>query len=129
MSADSTRLASRTTTVLALLAAHGLVLGVFWRVAAPLPAEPDPAVPIRRSVNPEYIACLECGAKATLLRPHLANAHNLMPADYRERWNLPSDYPMVAPRYAARRSEWARAAGLGRKHGKGGEASKRASRR
>jgi predicted transcriptional regulator len=98
-------------------------------ITQPLPAEPDPAVPIRRSVNPEYIACLECGAKATLLRPHLANAHNLMPADYRERWNLPSDYPMVAPRYAARRSEWARAAGLGRKHGKGGEASKRASSR
>jgi predicted transcriptional regulator len=88
-----------------------------------------PAVPIRRSVNPEYIACLECGAKVTLLRPHLANAHNLTPVDYRERWKLANDYPLVAPNYAARRSEWARAAGFGRMRGRGRGGSGRARKR
>jgi predicted transcriptional regulator len=96
----------------------------------PQPAEPEtplkPAVPIRRSVNPEYITCLECGANATLLRPHLASAHNLTPAGYRERWNLPSDYPLVAPGYTARRSEWAKAGGFGRKGAATGQASARA---
>jgi predicted transcriptional regulator len=58
----------------------------------------QPAVPIRRSVNPEYITCLECGAKWTMLRRHLATAHTLTAADYRERWSLPTDYPLVAPR-------------------------------
>ena len=90
--------------------------------------EPEPAVPVRRSVNPEYIVCLDCGAKGTMLRRHLASAHNLTPADYRERWKLPTDYPLVAPRYAARRSELAKAAGLGSRHGIG-RAPKRASRR
>jgi predicted transcriptional regulator len=81
---------------------------------APAPEVPAPAVPIRRSVNPAYITCLDCGARVTLLRRHLANAHNLTPANYSERWNLPSDYPLVAPGYTARRSEWAKATGLGR---------------
>jgi predicted transcriptional regulator len=83
-------------------------------LAQPPLAEPEPAVPIRRSVNRDYIVCLACGTRATLLRRHLANAHNLTPADYSERWNLPSDYPLVAPGYTARRSEWAKATGLGR---------------
>src|SRR5215469_3824405 len=91
--------------------------------------EPEPAVPVRRSVNPEYIVCLYCGAKGVMLRRHLASAHNLTPAEYRERWKLPTDYPLVAPRYAARRSELAKAAGLGRRHGRGGQASKRARTR
>jgi len=97
----------------------------------PQPAETplQPAVPIRRSVNPEYIVCLDCGAKGTMLRRHLASAHNLTPSDYRERWKLPSDYPLVAPSYAARRSDLAKAAGLGRTHGRGGQASKRARKR
>jgi predicted transcriptional regulator len=84
----------------------------------PQPAEPEapnPAVPIRRSINPEYITCLDCGAKAKMLRRHLASAHNLTPADYRGRWKLPTDYPLVAPSYAARRSEMAKALGLGRR--------------
>jgi predicted transcriptional regulator len=96
------------------------------------PVEPEalnPAVPIRRSVNPEYVVCLDCGAKAKMLRRHLLTAHNLTPAEYRERWKLPTDYPLVAPIYAARRSEMAKAIGLGRSHGKGAQASKRARKR
>jgi predicted transcriptional regulator len=89
----------------------------------------QPAVPIRRSVNPEYITCLECGAKGAMLRRHLASAHKLTPTEYRQRWNLPSDYPVVAPSYAARRSEMAKALGLGRRPAAAGQASKRARKR
>jgi predicted transcriptional regulator len=81
-------------------------------------------VPIRRSVNPEYIACLDCGAKAKMLRRHLMAAHNLTPADYRQRWKLPPEYPVVAPNYTARRSELAKATGLGRTGSKSGRGSK-----
>jgi predicted transcriptional regulator len=95
----------------------------------PQPAEPEPAVPIRRSVNPVYITCLDCGAKAKMLRRHLTSAHNLTPADYRQRWKLPADYPLVAPRYAARRSELAKALGLGQKDRKSGRGSKPARKR
>jgi len=95
----------------------------------PPPAEPEPAVPIRRSVNPEYITCLDCGAKAKMLRRHLATAHNMTPAEYRERWKLPTDYPLVAPSYAARRSEMAKALGLGRKPGTRARAAKGARKR
>jgi predicted transcriptional regulator len=95
----------------------------------PPPAEPEPAVPIRRSVNPEYVVCLDCGAKAKMLRRHLLGTHNLTPVDYRERWKLANDYPLVAPNYAARRSELAKALGLGRRQEKGGQASKGARTR
>jgi predicted transcriptional regulator len=61
------------------------------------PEAPNPAVPIRRSVNPEYVVCLDCGAKAKMLRRHLASAHNMTPAEYRQRWKLPTDHPLVAP--------------------------------
>ena len=91
--------------------------------------EPEPAVPIRRSVNPEYIICLDCGVKAKMLKRHLTSAHNLTPAAYRERWKLPPDYPLVAPSYAARRSELAKAIGLGRSLGTGNRASGRARKR
>jgi predicted transcriptional regulator len=93
------------------------------------PAQPEPAVPIRRSVNPEYITCLDCGAKAKMLRRHLMTAHNLTPAGYRDRWKLPTDYPLVAPSYAARRSELAKSLGLGRRPGTGSRTSSRARRR
>src|SRR5215472_10435426 len=66
----------------------------------PVETPPQPAVPIRRSVNPEYITCLECGAKAKMLRRHLTSAHDMTPTDYRRRWHLPSDYPVVASSYA-----------------------------
>jgi len=101
------------------------------QLGQPQPAETplQPAVPIRRSVNPEYITCLECGAKGAMLRRHLMAAHNMTPADYRQRWNLPSDYPVVAPSYAARRSEMAKALGLGRRPAPAGPVSGRARKR
>lgn len=74
-----------------------------------------PAVPVRRSVFPDHIVCLEDGAKMTMLKRYLQTRYNLTPAAYRERWGLPADYPMVAPNYATKRSALARRIGLGRK--------------
>ncbi len=79
--------------------------------------KPKPAVPIKQSVKPEYIVCLDDGKKLKMLKRHLRTAYNMTPDDYRKRWGLPSDYPMVAPKYAARRSELAKKIGLGRKPG------------
>lgn len=82
--------------------------------APALPAiSPTPAVPIRRSVGAEAITCLDCGYKGQMLKRHLTTAHSTNPDEYRTRWKLPVDYPMVAPNYSARRSELAKAAGLG----------------
>ena len=78
-------------------------------------AKPTPAVSIKQSVKPEYIVCLEDGKKLKMLKRHLKTAYNMTPDDYRKRWGLPSDYPMVAPNYAAKRSELAKKIGLGRK--------------
>jgi len=75
----------------------------------------QPAVPIRRSINNAFIVCLECGAKGAMLKRHLHTAHSLTPEAYRQRWNLPTDYPMVARDYSARRSELAKAVGLGKR--------------
>ena len=74
-----------------------------------------PAVPIKKSVKPSAITCLECGKELSMLKRHLTTDHGLSPADYRARWNLGADYPMTAPDYAARRSELAKKIGLGRK--------------
>ena len=74
-----------------------------------------PAVPVRKSVTPEFIVCLEDGKKLKMLKRHLATRYNLTPAAYRQRWGLPKDYPMVAPAYAAQRSALAKSLGLGRK--------------
>ena len=74
-----------------------------------------PAVAIRRSVTPDFIVCLEDGRKMKMLKRHLRTAYNLSPDEYRSRWGLPADYPMVAPNYAKRRSEFAKKIGLGRK--------------
>jgi predicted transcriptional regulator len=76
-----------------------------------------PAVPVRRSVMADYIVCLEDGRKLKMLKRHLKTAYNLTPDEYRSRWKLPSDYPMVAPSYAQRRSDFAKKIGLGRKAG------------
>ena len=85
-------------------------------VEAEKPAEAlVPAVPIRKSVTPEFIVCLEDGKKLKMLKRHLATRYNLTPDEYRQRWGLPNDYPMVAPAYAAQRSELAKSIGLGRK--------------
>ena len=74
-----------------------------------------PAVPVKKSVTPEFIVCLEDGKKLKMLKRHLKTRYDLTPDDYRKRWGLPNDYPMVAPAYAAQRSELAKSIGLGRK--------------
>ena len=81
-------------------------------------AAPTPAVPIKRSVTPDYLVCLEDGKKFKSLKRHLRSRYNLSPDEYRARWNLSSDYPMVAPNYAAARSELARTMGLGQQRRK-----------
>src|SRR6201993_3668349 len=80
----------------------------------PAPAErPQPAVPVKKSVYPDYIVCLEDGKKLKMLKRHLKTAYNMTPEGYRERWGLPTDYPMVAPNYARQRSRLAKEIGLG----------------
>lgn len=74
---------------------------------------PQPAVPIKKSVMPDYIICLEDGKKLKMLKRHLKTAYDMSPEEYRERWGLPSDYPMVAPNYAKQRSRLAKDIGLG----------------
>ena len=82
----------------------------------PLPAEHQPpAISVKKSVMPDAIVCLECGKRQKMLKRHLHTAHDLSVEDYRSKWSLPSDYPMVAPDYAARRSQLALDHGLGRK--------------
>lgn len=83
--------------------------------AAPEPVaeKPQPAVPVKKSVFPDYIVCLEDGKKLKMLKRHLKTAYDLTPEAYRERWGLPPDYPMVAPNYAKQRSELAKEIGLG----------------
>jgi predicted transcriptional regulator len=82
---------------------------------SPPPEVRSPAVPVRQSVRPEYVVCLECGFRAQMLRRHLRGAHGLTPIEYRARWSLPKDHPIIAPAYSQRRSAVARAAGLGRR--------------
>jgi predicted transcriptional regulator len=82
------------------------------------PAQPDrpqPAVPVKKSVFPDHIVCLEDGKKLKMLKRHLKTAYNMTPEQYRERWGLPPEYPMVAPNYARHRSSLAKKIGLGTK--------------
>ena len=74
-----------------------------------------PAVPIKKSITPDYLICLENGQKFKSLKKHLKAQYDMSPEDYRRKWGLPSDYPMVAPAYAERRSDLAKKLGLGRK--------------
>lgn len=83
--------------------------------APPEPELPKPAVPIRKSVTPDYIVCLEDGKKLKMLKRHIRTRYDLTPDEYRERWGLAPDYPMVAPNYASRRSALAKKIGLGKK--------------
>ncbi|MBO39903.1 MAG: transcriptional regulator [Rhodospirillaceae bacterium] len=76
-----------------------------------------PAISIRRSITPEYIVCLEDGKKLKMLKRHLRASYGMSPDDYRTKWGLPLDYPMVAPNYAEQRSNFAKKIGLGRKKG------------
>ena len=101
----------------------GLVGSVFetlrhlGAVAEPAPPAEAlvPAVPVKKTVTPEYLVCLEDGRKVKLLKSHLAKHHGLTPAAYRQRWGLAKDYPMTAPAYAATRSAFAKSQELGRK--------------
>lgn len=83
--------------------------------AQPTQERPKPAVAVKKSVFPDYIVCLEDGKKLKMLKRHLKTAYNMSPEDYRERWGLPADYPMVAPNYAKHRSNLAKKIGLGTK--------------
>lgn len=74
---------------------------------------PQPSVPIKKSIMPDYIICLEDGKKLKMLKRHLKTAYNMSPEEYRDRWGLPADYPMVAPNYAKQRSRLAKDIGLG----------------
>lgn len=80
---------------------------------------PKPAVPVKKSVTADYIICLEDGKKLKMLKRHLRSTYNMTPDEYRTKWGLPSDYPMVAPNYAQQRSEFAKKIGLGRNSGRG----------
>jgi predicted transcriptional regulator len=83
------------------------------------PAEaPKPAVPVRKSITPDYIICLEDGKKFKSLKRHLRTQYDLTPEEYREKWGLPADYPMVAPNYAEARSNLAKKMGLGQQRKK-----------
>jgi predicted transcriptional regulator len=82
---------------------------------------PKPAVAVKKSVTPDYIVCLEDGKKLKMLKRHLRTTYNMTPDEYRAKWGLPPDYPMVAPNYAAQRSDFAKKIGLGRKPGEAEE--------
>jgi predicted transcriptional regulator len=98
----------------------GLIQDVFRTLSAvshgePVAEKPQPAVPVKKSVFADYIICLEDGKKLKMLRRHLKTAYNMTPEQYREKWGLPADYPMVAPTYAKHRSSLAKKIGLGTK--------------
>jgi predicted transcriptional regulator len=101
----------------------GLITSIYGALAslgetAPAPEAPrEPAVSIRSSVKPDYIVCLEDGKKLKMLKRYLRTNFDMSPEEYRARWNLPADYPMVAPNYADKRRELAKKIGLGRKPG------------
>jgi predicted transcriptional regulator len=93
---------------------HKTVAGLS-RDGSAVPVEkPKPAAPINKSVHNDYIICLEDGKKLKMLKRYLRSTYGMSPDDYRKRWGLPADYPMVAPSYAARRSEFAKKIGLGK---------------
>lgn len=93
---------------------YGSLAGLGNPVEPEAPAQ-EPAVSIRSSVKPDYIVCLESGKKLKMLKRHLMTRYQMTPADYRAKWKLPADYPMVAPNYANQRKELAVKIGLGRK--------------
>ena len=94
---------------------HSALVRAPGAAAEPEPEPREPAVSVRRSITPDYIVCLEDGKKFKSLKRHLQGEHGLTPDEYRSKWSLPRDYPMVAPNYARARSELAKTMGLGRK--------------
>ena len=97
---------------------YGSLRSLEGQVAQARPEPLKPAVPIRKSVTPEFLICLEDGKKLKMLKRHLRSTYNMTPDEYRLRWGLAPDYPMVAPNYAERRSEFAKKIGLGRGTGR-----------
>jgi len=96
---------------------HGALSGL----GKPVQAQPEaltPAVPVKKSITPDFIVCLEDGKRFKSLKRHLRTTYDLTPEQYRTKWGLPSDYPMVAPNYAKARSELARTMGLGQQRRK-----------
>jgi predicted transcriptional regulator len=93
---------------------HSALEGLGQAAPAPIEERPKPAVPVNKSVQHDFIVCLEDGKKLKMLKRYLRSRYNLSPEEYRRRWGLPADYPMVAPAYAARRSDFAKQIGLGR---------------
>jgi predicted transcriptional regulator len=125
---DRPSVAKLTTEIVAAYVAHhslaaadvarlietvGRQLGAVGR-EQPGAAKPEPAVPVRRSIHPDHLTCLVCGKDHKMLKRHLAAEHGLTPADYRDRFGLKPDYPMVAPSYSRQRAELAHKIGLGR---------------
>lgn len=104
-------------------AVPGLITKVYGALASlgeepeAVEVRPEPAVSIRASVKPDYIVCLEDGKKLKMLKRYLRTNYDMTPEEYRQRWDLPSDYPMVAPNYAEKRRDLAKKIGLGRKPG------------
>ena len=98
-----------------LIASVFAALDSLGRPGTPAPGRPEPAVPIRRSIAHEHLVCLEDGRKVRTLKRYLGTRYGMTPDDYRRRWGLPPDYPMVAPAYNEMRSEMAKRSGLGRK--------------
>ncbi|HVA35469.1 MAG TPA: MucR family transcriptional regulator [Stellaceae bacterium] len=97
---------------------YGSLRAIDGRANAPAAAEIKPAVPIKKSVTPEYIICLDDGRKFKMLKRHLRTEYNMTPEQYRQKWGLAADYPMVAPNYAKQRSAFAKEIGLGKGAGK-----------
>jgi predicted transcriptional regulator len=95
-------------------AVHGTLCGLVGRPGGDGATTQKPAVPIKRSITPDYIVCLEDGRKLKMLKRYLNSSYSLTPDQYRAKWGLPRDYPMVAPNYSARRSDFAKKIGLGR---------------
>jgi len=93
---------------------HATLGGLAGGGTAETPTALKPAVTVKKSVTPEYIICLEDGKKLKMLKRYLRSRYDLTPEEYRAKWGLPADYPMVAPNYAAQRSEFAKKIGLGR---------------
>jgi predicted transcriptional regulator len=108
---------------------HAALAGLGEEPAPPAPVEQKPAVSIRASIKPDYLICLEDGRKLTMLKRYLQTNYGMTPQQYRAKWKLPADYPMVSPNYADKRRTLAKAIGLGRKRGEAAPASKRGRRK
>ena len=103
---------------------HGALAGL-GETTEPVAADQKPAVSVRASIKPDHLVCLEDGKKLTMLKRYLRTNYDMTPQEYRAKWKLPADYPMVAPDYAEKRRTLAKAIGLGRKRGTAAPASRR----